>query len=64
MAKNTCERCGGMKSNPKNRYCTRCGKAVLDELKDAGYLRPVPPPGSATFRGADAREDTYTTKNG
>ena len=40
-----CERCGGRKSNRKNRFCGKCRKKVIAEMKRSGYLQDtyVPP---------------------
>jgi len=37
-----CERCGGWNENRKDRFCTKCKKALRDEMKEAGYLRESP----------------------
>jgi hypothetical protein len=36
-----CQRCGEAESLRKERYCKDCRKAVLDELKQTGYLQDV-----------------------
>jgi hypothetical protein len=38
----TCQRCGDTPARPHERYCTECRRAVLAELKAAGYLTPTP----------------------
>ena len=59
----TCERCGEKASSKKDRYCKRCSKAVLRELREAGYLPEIFPT-SHTYRTTDHKENTYETKHG
>lgn len=48
------------------RYCKNCRVEVLAELREKKYLTPAPQHTGAWngFRGGDARENTYETKNG
>lgn len=56
-----CERCPAQ-AILGGRYCKNCKKAVLAELKNAGYLGPRLYHGS--FRTADQKEDLRETKFG
>jgi len=42
-------------------YCRRCRKAILAELKDAGFLTRVPKP---KYRPPESQENTWETKFG
>lgn len=58
-----CERCKeGITFAKDERYCVKCRKQVLAELKEAGYLTHAPRHGS--YRGPGSAEDIHATKRG
>jgi hypothetical protein len=56
-----CEICGHPAISGQ-RFCKECRKAKLAELKESGYLRPVPQGGK--YRSIEQQENTYETKHG
>ena len=58
-----CERCHLAEAVKGWRFCDECKKAVRDEMKDAGYLKPVQKLGGK-YRSKEQREATYDTKFG
>jgi hypothetical protein len=62
MIEKQCERCDAAPRLKKQRYCKDCKAAVLKELQDVGYLKPVP--FLANSRSMDARENTRETARG
>ena len=57
-----CERCTVKSAVEGNRYCGDCRKLVIKEMREAGYLGPVPYQYSKRTR--DHKEDTRETKHG
>lgn len=57
-----CSRCEA-KAVKGERFCKACRKAVLAEMKEAGYLGPNPRIGGG-YRAGDAQENTRETKHG
>lgn len=57
-----CERCKKADALSGLKFCNSCKKEVLRELRESGYLTPIPryPP----FRNDGAKEDTHATKFG
>ena len=58
-----CERCGDKPLSRSDRYCKKCRKEVIEELKASGYLAPRLLP-SGINRTAEQRENVYETKHG
>jgi hypothetical protein len=59
-----CERCKTHEALPGEKYCDPCKGAVLTEMKEVGYLQPLPGSPDSPFRPADAREDVLATEFG
>ncbi len=62
-----CERCSDRLAPARKRYCKQCEKAVLANLRSAGYLTRSPRfagEWSGANRPKDAQENTYETKHG
>ena len=59
-----CEKCGQREAVKKEKYCKDCKKAVLAEMKEAGYLTPKAWGHAGQNRPAEAKEKTYETKHG
>ena len=57
-----CERCGQPRGVTDERYCEKCGKVVLLELKSSGFLQQVP--GKPAYRDSSKKENTRETKFG
>lgn len=53
--------CGAAKKR-EDRYCRECTKRVKAEMKNSGYLMPVPPAGSG--RHKEQQEVVWETKYG
>lgn len=62
-----CQRCQAERPVSGNRYCKECRKAVLAELRDAGYFTPAPAfvgQWSGVGRSSGSRELTRETRRG
>jgi predicted amidophosphoribosyltransferase len=59
-----CERCAEQLpgDRKRERYCKKCAKAVVDELKEVGYLQQTPR--NISTRTREMMEDTHETKHG
>ena len=57
-----CDRCLQLPALAGICYCSKCKRAILKELFDAGYLEPKRY--QTRWRGPDMREDTHETKHG
>ena len=60
---NPCQRCETANAVADEKFCRECRKAVMAEMKEAGYLDRVPQK-SGLGRDFDSRENTYETKHG
>lgn len=58
-----CEMCGEKPFSRNDQFCKRCRKALLDEMKAAGFLTPRLPY-SGVRRTADQKELVHETKRG
>lgn len=63
MSKKVCERCNG-EALSGERFCKDCRKAVLDEMKNAGYLQRFSNFHRGGSRTGEMRESVYETKYG
>jgi hypothetical protein len=59
-----CERCKEEWTVKPDRFCKKCKKAVLAELKAAGYLGPAPRQGPGKYRDQDSKENERETRYG
>ncbi len=59
-----CEKCHDDYAIHRERFCKACKKAVIEELKNAGYLTPAPSHFAGRWRGSEAKENTRETKFG
>ena len=59
-----CERCAIAAKSEKDRFCEKCGREILDEMRDAGYLGYVPWGHAGQGRTGDQKENTHETKHG
>jgi hypothetical protein len=57
-----CERCRTMPRQRNERFCKECRKAVIQKLKNSGYLTNCG--GGSGYRSADQKENVYETKHG
>ena len=56
-----CELCGVVDAVRGNRYCKKCGRAVLLELQQKGYLSDsIPPKPFSDERGRKGLKDPKT----
>ena len=63
MTANPCQRCMTANAVAGEKFCCECRKAVVAEMKEAGFLKHVPRK-SGLGRDLDSRENTYETKHG
>jgi 1-acyl-sn-glycerol-3-phosphate acyltransferase len=61
LASDGCQRCGAKKPRPE-RFCAKCKKLILSEMKDAKYLQNTQRP--AFQRTQEQKENTRETKFG
>jgi len=59
-----CKRCNVNPPRANELYCKECRKAVLAELREAGYLVFQPWGFTGAHRTAEQREDIRETKYG
>lgn len=59
-----CERCTTEEAVVGERYCKKCKKIVLTELKAAGLVSTYTGWRRGSGRTSEAHEDTYETKHG
>ena len=62
VVRRMCEMCQVAEALKQERFCKECRKLKLAELKEGGYLQPVPFMGDS--RSGEQRENTRETKLG
>ena len=63
LTANPCQRCMTANAVAGEKFCRECRKAVVAEMKEAGFLKQAPRK-SGLGRDLDSRENTYETKHG
>jgi hypothetical protein len=64
VSEKICERCSSAPAQKSERFCKACRKKVIQELKDAGYLKNAPVGHVGQNRGNDQRENRQETSAG